>query len=101
MILTIGLTQFVFVSLGLLTVNVLLKAGGFAENVETTFPAFSVWLARDGAWLFALPMLWVALALFFEQTIRGSVAEKVARATGVAVAVAIFAAYFYAASLLF
>jgi hypothetical protein len=43
----------------------------------------------------------VALALFFEQTIRGSVAEKVARATGVAVAVAIFAAYFYAASLLF
>lgn len=101
MILTIGLTQFVFVSLGLLTVNVLLKAGGFAQNVEAAFPAFSVWMARDGAWLFVLPMLWVALALLCEQSIRGGLAEKVARATGVAVAVAIFAAYFYASALLF
>lgn len=101
MILTIGLTQFVFVSLGLLTVNVLLKAGGFAENVATSFPAFSVWMARDGAWLFALPMLWVAVALLCEQAIRGTLAEKVARVTGVLVAVAIFAAYFYASALLF
>jgi hypothetical protein len=101
MILTIGLTQFVFVSLGLLTVNVLLKAGGFAENVATSFPAFSVWMARDGAWLFALPMLWVAVALLCEQAIRGTLAEKVARVTGVLVAVAIIAAYFYASALLF
>ena len=54
--------------------NVLLKAGGFAENVATSFPAFSVWMARDGAWLFALPMLWVALALLCEQAILGSLA---------------------------
>jgi hypothetical protein len=101
MILTIGLTQFVFVSLGLLSVNVLLKAGGFAQNVEATFPAFSVWMARDGAWIFVLPMLWVALALLCEQAIRGTLAEKFARATGVIVSVAIFAAYFYAAFLLF
>ena len=101
MILTIGLTQFVFVSLGLLTVNVLLKAGGFAQNVEDTFPSFSVWMARDGAWLFILPMLWVAVALFCEQVIRGTVAEKLARASGVLVAIAIFAAYFYASALLF
>ena len=101
MILTIGLTQFVFVSLGLLTVNVLLKAGGFAQNVEDTFPGFSVWMARDGAWLFILPMLWVAVALFCEQAIRGTVAEKFARASGVLVAIAIFAAYFYASALLF
>ena len=101
MILTIGLTQFVFVSLGLLTVNVLLKAGGFAPNVEDTFPGFSVWMARDGAWLFILPMLWVAVALFCEQAIHGTVAEKLARASGVLVAIAIFAAYFYASALLF
>ena len=101
MILTIGLTQFVFVSLGLLTVNVLLKAGGFAQNVEDTFPGFSVWMARDGAWLFILPMLWVAVALFCEQAIHGTFAEKLARASGVLVAIAIFAAYFYASALLF
>jgi hypothetical protein len=101
MILTIGLTQFVFVSLGLLTVNVLLKAGGFAQNVEDTFPGFSVWMARDGAWLFILPLLWVAVALFCEQAIRGTAAEKFARASSVMVAIAIFVAYFYASALLF
>lgn len=101
MILSLGLTQFVFVSLGLLTVNVLLKAGGFAPNVESTFPPFSVWMARDGAWLFALPMVWVAAALFFEQAIRGTWAEKIAAATGVAVTIGIFFAYGYAAFLLF
>ena len=101
MILSIGLTQFVFVSLGLLTVNVLLKAGGFAQNVEATFPAFSVWMARDGAWIFALPMLWVAMALLCEHSIHGTWAEKLARASGVVVAAAIFAAYFYASALLF
>jgi hypothetical protein len=46
-------------------------------------------------------MLWVALALFCEHAIRGTMAEKVARATGIAVSVAIFAAYFRAAALLF
>ena len=78
-----------------------LKAGGFAQNVEDTFPGFSVWMARDGAWLFILPMLWVAAALFCEQAIRGTIAEKLARASGVLVAIAIFAAYFYASALLF
>ncbi len=101
MILSIGLTQFVFVSLGLLTVNVLLKAGGFAPNVEATFPAFSVWMARDGAWLFAVPMLWVALALFFEQAITDTIAEKIAQASGILVAAGIFFSYAYAAFLLF
>jgi hypothetical protein len=40
------------------------------------------------------------VALFCEQAIRGTVAEKLARATGVIVATAIFAAYFYASALL-
>ncbi len=101
MILSLGLTQFVFVSLGLLSVNVLLKASGFADNVEGSFPAFSVWMARDGAWLFVLPMAWVAAALFFEQAIRGTFTEKIAGASGVAVAIGIFFSYGYAAFLLF
>jgi hypothetical protein len=58
-------------------------------------------MARDGAWIFVLPMLWVAMALLCEQAIRGTLAEKFARATGVIMSVAIFAAYFYAAFLLF
>jgi hypothetical protein len=101
MILTIGLTQFVFVSLGLLSVNVLLKAGGFAQNVEATFPAFSVWMATQSLWLFALPLAWVAFAGFCLHVGKGPLPEMMARITGVALAVAIFAAYFTAAFLLF
>jgi hypothetical protein len=101
MILSIGLTQFVFVSLGLLTVNVLLKAGGYADNVESSFPAFSVWMARDGAWLFVLPMAWVAIAMLCEHMIKGTLADKAVRFTGVLVAIAIFVAYFFGAFLLF
>ena len=59
MILTIGLTQCVFVSLGILTLNVLLKAGGYAANVASSFPPLGVHSA-DGVdhfcrfvWLFS------------------------------------------------
>jgi hypothetical protein len=41
------------------------------------------------------------VALLCEHAIRGTIAEKIARATGVVVAAAIFAAYFYASALLF
>jgi hypothetical protein len=101
MILTLGLTQFVFVSLGLLTVNVLLKAGGYAENVAAGFPWFSVWMARDGAWLFVVPMLWVALAGLCQHVLNLKAAEHLVKITGMAVTVGIFAAYFYASALLF
>ncbi len=64
MILSIALTQFVFLSLGILSVNVLLKAAGYAANVAETFPAFSVWMATQSLWLFTLPLGWVAFAGF-------------------------------------
>jgi len=100
MILTIALTQFVFISLGILSVNVLLKAGGFAANVADTFPAFSVWMATQSLWLFAMPLAWVAFAGLCQHLGRGLFSEMAARAAGVALAVAIFAAYFTAAFLL-
>lgn len=101
MIHSIALTQFVFVSLGILSVNVLLKAAGYAANVAERFPAFPVWMATQGLWLFALPMAWVAFAGFCLHFGRGPLPEMVARITGVGLAVAIFAAYFTAAYLLF
>jgi len=100
MIPTIALTQFVFISLGILAVNVLLKAGGFAANVADTFPAFSVWMATQSLWLFTLPLAWVAFAGLCQHVERGPLTKISARMAGVALAVAIFAAYFTAAFLL-
>ena len=101
MILPIALTQFVFISLGILSVNVLLKAAGYATNVAETFPAFSVWMATQSLWLFALPLAWVAFAGFCLHFGRGPLSVMMARITGVTLAMVIFAAYFIAAFLLF
>lgn len=101
MILPIALTQFVFISLGILSVNVLLKAAGYAANVAERFPSFSVWMATQSLWFFALPLAWVAFAAFCMHFGRGPLPEMIIRLTGVALAVAIFAAYFTAAFLLF
>ena len=101
MILSIALTQFVFISLGILSVNVLLKAAGYATNVAETFPAFSVWMATQSLWLFAMPLAWVAFAGLCLHISKGLFSEMTARVTGVFLAMAIFAAYFTAAFLLF
>lgn len=100
MILSIALTQFVFISLGILSVNVLLKAGGYAANVAGRFPEFSVWMATQSLWLFAVPFAWVAFAGLCLHFRKSLLSESTARLTGVALAVAIFAAYFRAAYLL-
>ena len=100
MILSIALTQFVFLSLGILSVNVLLKAAGYAANVAETFPAFSVWMATQSLWLFTLPLGWVAFAGLCLHIGKEPFSEMAAQVTGVALAVAIFAAYFTAAFLL-
>ena len=100
MILSIALTQFVFISLGILSVNVLLKAAGYAANVAGTFPPFSVWMATQSLWLFILPFAWVAFAGLCLHVGKKPFSEMAARVIGVALAVAIFAAYFSAAFLL-
>ncbi len=100
MILTIAFTQFVFASLGMLALRVLLKAGGYAANVEDMFPGFPVWLSHNGFLLFLVPLLWSAFASLCIHKRSGSVGEFTARVTGVAGIVGIFAVYFYAAWLL-
>ena len=85
----------------MLSVNVLLKAGGYAANVAERFPAFSVWMATQSLWLFALPLAWVAFAGFCLHFGKSPLSEKKVRITGVTLAVAIFTAYFTAACLLF
>lgn len=101
MILTIAFTQFVFVSLGILALHVLLKAGGYAGNVEEMFPWFPVWLAHNGFLLFLVPLLWSAFATLCLHKRAGLLGESAAKLTGIAGTMGIFAVYFYAAWLLF
>ena len=83
--------------------NSLLHAAAIphAANVAERFPAFSVWMATQSLWLFALPLAWVAFAGFCLHFGKGPLTEMMARITGVTLAVAIFAAYLTAAFLLF
>ena len=97
MIISIAATQFVFVSLGILALNVLLKAGGYAPNVAAKFPDLAVQLGRHGVWMFVVPLAWVAFASLCER--HGKPA--VARVAGVIVAAVLFILYTYAASLCF
>lgn len=101
MILSLGFTQFVLLSLGILALRVLLKAGGYAANVADTFPSFAVFLANQGIWLFAVPLGWVAFAMICTTMSPGKIGEGIARALGVAIVAAIIGCYFYAAVTLF
>jgi len=101
MILSIASTQFVFLALGTLALNVLLKAGGYAPNVAGTFPPLAITLAHQGLWLFCVPLAWVAFATACLRFKNAVLNEKTARVTGVAIAAAIFVTFVYAGSLFF
>ena len=101
MIVSIASTQFVFLALGTLAMNVLLKAGGYAPNVAGTFPPLAITLAHQGLWLFCVPLAWVAFATMCLHYKNALLNEKTARATGVVVAAAIFVTFVYAGSLFF
>lgn len=97
MIISIAATQFVFLSLGILALNVLLKAGGYAPNVASKFPDLAVMLGRHGVWMFALPLAWVAFASLCERYGK----PAIARVSGATIAAGLFILYTYAASLCF
>jgi len=100
-IISIASTQFVFLALGMLALNVLLKASGYAANVAGTFPPLALTLAHQGLWLFCLPVAWVCFATACLRWNNAILNESSARVTGVTIAAAIFLLYSYAGSLFF
>lgn len=101
MILTIALTQFVFVSLGILALHVLLKSAGFAANVADSFPVFPVWLAEHSFWFFVVPLVWMACAGLLLHDGREGLREGLVRWTGGLVATAVALTFFAACFSLF
>jgi uncharacterized protein YjeT (DUF2065 family) len=85
----------------MLAMNVLLKAGGYAPNVAGSFPHIAIVLAHQGLWLFCLPLAWVAFATACAHFKSAVLNDKLARATGVAIAAGLFVVYVYAGSLFF
>lgn len=100
MILTFAFTQFVFVSLGILAVKVLLKAGGFQPDVAHMFPPLAVWLSAHALWLFVVPLGWTAVAMFCDR-IGSKAATGFVRASGITVCAAIPGLFLYTAWTLF
>lgn len=101
MIVTIALTQFVFVSLGILALHVLLKSAGFAANVADSFPVFPVWLAEHSFWFFVIPLVWMASAGLLLHAGPGGVRESFVKWTGGLVAAAVALVFFAACFSLF
>jgi len=86
MITVLSLTQFAFLSLGIMALKILLHA----TSNPAPPPPFAAFLNHYAVWLFALPVLWVAYASACVRINRGVLSAGVARVVGVMLAVAIF-----------
>lgn len=79
----IGLTQFVFMALGLMVLTILVKVNTVTHQVTP----LADFLTTHRLWLIIVPLLWGLLAVGF--TRLGPVASRIANATGVLLAIAI------------
>lgn len=88
----IALTQFVFIALGTLTINILIKAEGYPYGDLSTYPRLSVFLANNGIWLLIIPIVWAALAVAID-ALRKPLAARALNSLGTCVTTAIFLVY--------
>ena len=86
MITVISLTQFAFLSLGIMALKILLHA----SSIPVEPNSFAALLDYYGLLLYALPVLWVAYATACVRIDRGVLSANVARVVGVIIAAAIF-----------
>lgn len=86
---TIALTQFVFLSLGVMALNVIVKI--------THHPSpFAQFLAGQGWWLIILPVCWIAFEKVCQVLNKGFFRPGTARISGILLAAAIFGCYAFA-----
>lgn len=83
---TIALTQFVFLALGIMALNLIVKV--------THQPSpLAHFLASQGWWLIILPVLWMAFDRICQAWGRGIFRPGLARVSGILLAAAIFGCY--------
>ena len=86
MITLISLTQFAFLSLGIMALKILIHA----SSNPASQPPFTAFLDSYGLWLFAIPILWATYASASARINHGVLSTTVAHAVGVILAAAIF-----------
>jgi len=89
MTLVISLTQFVFLALGLLALNILARVTSPPAHPTPLWLAVG-FLVNYGYWLVILPILWSVIALIAGQISGGKAMQNVIQSLGVAIAAAIF-----------
>lgn len=78
----LAFTQFLIVSLGALTLHLLVKIDNRVAPTET-IAVFAQFLARHALWLFAVPILYAGIAT----AVEGKVSAKAVKGVGVGLCV--------------
>lgn len=79
----IGLTQFVFMALGLMVLTILVKVTTVSHQVTP----LADFLTTHRLWLVIVPLIWALIAVGFARL--GPTASRIANATGILLAIAI------------
>jgi len=85
MIRVLALTQFAFLSLGIVALKIMIHA-----NANSSVSAYLQALNQWALWLFAVPLIWVAFASACTRIDKLPLSLGVARVTGVILAIASF-----------
>lgn len=85
MIRVIAMTQFAFLTLGVVSLKIMIQA-----NTDASESAYLAFLNTISLWLFAIPIGWVFFATLCSKINKAPLTLKVAQVTGVIIAVACF-----------
>ena len=85
MIRVIAMTQFAFLTLGVVSLKIMIQA-----NTDASESAYLEFLNTISLWLFAIPIGWVFFATLCSKINKAPLTLKVAQVTGVIIAVACF-----------
>ncbi len=83
----IGLTQFVFLSLGIMAVKIITKASGGQTTPLAEF------LAQHGLWLFLVPVIWLVTANVVTLQRKTAGLQQAFQILGILLTMAIFAVF--------
>ncbi len=92
MVYMIGLTQFIFATLGLMGLTIIVNSLGGGQEASP----FAAFLVRYGLIIILLPVVWVAYATVCEQVNKLILSSKLAQVIGVTLAAVIFFSYGFA-----
>ena len=96
MTIIIALTQFVFIALGTMAVNILVKVTSHETVMGQSAETLKGFLANYGIWLLMIPIIWTAFAHASALIGKGVFRTKIAHPIGIALTVIIFVVYGYA-----